>query len=62
MYGVAVTFLKNLLHILIKGTSSAYVGELFNFLMGSVFAFSAGMIYQWKKSRKTALIGSVAVA
>ena len=62
IYGVAVTFLKNLLHILIKGTSSAYVGELFNFLMGSVFAFSAGMIYQWKKSRKTALIGSVAGA
>ena len=62
VYRVTVTFLKNLLHILIKGTSSAYVGELFNFLMGSVFAFSAGMIYQWKKSRKTALIGSVAGA
>ena len=62
VYGVTVTFLKNLLHVLIKGTSSAYVGELFNFLMGSVFAFSAGMIYQWKKSRKTALIGSVAGA
>lgn len=62
VYGVTVTFLKNLLHILIKGTSSAYVGELFNFLMGSVFAFSAGMIYQRKKSRKTALIGSVAGA
>ena len=62
VYGVTVTFLKNLLHILIKGTSPAYVGELFNFLMGSVFAFSAGMIYQWKKSRKTALIGSVAGA
>ena len=62
VYGVTVTFLKNLLHIVIKGTSSAYVGELFNFLMGSVFAFSAGMIYQWKKSRKTALIGSVAGA
>lgn len=62
VYGVTVTFLKNLLHILIKGTSSAYVGELFNFLMGSVFAFSAGMIYQWKKSRRTALIGSVAGA
>ena len=59
IYGVAVTFLKNLLHIVFKGTSSAYVGELFNFLMGSVFAFSAGFIYQWKKSRKSALLGSV---
>ena len=59
IYGVAVTFLKNLLHILIKGTSSAYVGELFNFVMGSVFAFSAGFIYRRKKSRKSALLGSV---
>ena len=62
MYGVAVAFLKNLLHILIKGTSSAYVGELFNFLMGSVFAFTAGVIYQRKKSRATALLGAVAGA
>ena len=59
VYGVTVTFLKNLLHILIKGTSSAYVGELFNFVMGSVFAFSAGFIYQRRKSRKSALIGSL---
>ena len=62
VYGVTVTFLKNLLHILIKGTSSAYVGELFNFLMGSVFAFTAGIIYQRKKSRATALLGAVAGA
>ena len=59
LYGVAVTLLKNLLFILLHGTSSAYVGELFNFLMGSVFAFSAGFIYQRKKSRKSALIGSI---
>ena len=62
VYGVAVTFLKNLLHILIKGTSSAYVGELFNFLMGSVFAFTTGVIYQRKKTRATALLGAVAGA
>lgn len=59
VYGVAVTFLKNLLFSLLHGTSSAYVGELFNFIMGSVFAFSAGLIYQWKKSRRNALIGSL---
>ena len=51
--------MKNLLFILLHGTSSAYVGELFNFLMGSVFAFSAGFIYQRKKSRQSALIGSI---
>ena len=37
VYGVVVAFLKNLLFAVLHGTSSAYVGELFNFLMGSVF-------------------------
>ena len=46
-------------HILFKGTSSAYVGELCNFLLGSVFCLAAGFIYQLKKSRKSALIGSL---
>ena len=62
VYGVVVTLLKNLLFIVFHGTSSAYVGELFNFLMGSVFAFTAGLIYHTGKSRKTALIGAVAGA
>ena len=59
IYGVAVTFLKNLLHIVFKGTTSAYVGELCNFLLGAVFSMAAGFIYQRKKSRKNALIGAV---
>ena len=59
VYGVAVTFLKNLLHIVFKGTSSAYVGELCNFLLGAVFSLVAGFIYQLKKSRKSALIGAI---
>ena len=59
VYGVAVTFLKNLLHIVFKGTSSAYVGELCNFLLGAVFSLVAGFIYQRAKSRKSALIGAI---
>ena len=59
IYGVAVTFLKNLLHIVFKGTSSAYVGELCNFLLGAVFSLAAGFIYQRKKSCKSALIGAI---
>ena len=59
IYGVAVTFLKNLLHIVFKGTTSVYVGELCNFLLGAVFSMAAGFIYQRKKSRKSALIGAV---
>ena len=59
MQGVAVAFLKNLLHIIFKGTNSAYVGELFNFAMGAVFAFTAGTIYHRGKSRRSAVIGSL---
>ena len=51
VYGIVVTFLKNLLFSVLHGTSSAYVGELFNFVMGSVFSFSAGYIYSRNKSR-----------
>lgn len=59
IYGVVIELLKNLLHILIKGTSSAGVGELSNFLLGAVFAFTAGMIYKTHKSRKGAIVASV---
>ena len=62
VYGVAVAFLKNLLHIVIKGTSSAYVGELFNFIMGAVLAFTAGTIYRRKKTRTNAILASVAAS
>ena len=55
IYGVVVTLLKNVLFSVLHGTSSAYVGELFNFIMGSVFGF----IYQRKKSRKSALTGAL---
>lgn len=59
VYGVVITLIKNILQCVIKGTSSAYVGEVFNFIMGSVFSFTAGFIYQRSKSRRTALLGAV---
>ena len=33
VYGVVISFMKNLLHIIIKGTSTACVGELCNFML-----------------------------
>ncbi|MDO4813363.1 MAG: ECF transporter S component [Eubacteriales bacterium] len=59
VYGVVVTLVKNLLFIIFHGTSSAYVGELCNFLLGSVFSFSAGLIYRHHKSRRSALLGAL---
>lgn len=59
VYGAVIELLKNLLHILIKGTSSAGVGELFNFLCGSFMCVAAGIIYHFKRSRKSAVIASL---
>jgi len=56
--GVVIELLKNILHILIKGTSSAFVGELSNFLLGAVFAAVAGAVYKVKKNRKGAILAA----
>ena len=61
-YGVLIELLKNLLHILIKGTTSAGVGELSNFLLGAVFCLVAGFIYKAKKTTGGALLAAVAGA
>lgn len=56
VYGVVIELVKNLLHILLKGTSSAGVGELSNFLLGASFAFTAGWLYRRNKTRKGAIV------
>lgn len=57
VYGVAIQLVKNLLHL--PFGTSAGVGELSNFLLGAAFVLVAGLIYKRRKSRKTALIGSI---
>jgi riboflavin transporter FmnP len=59
VYGVVIELVKNLLHILIKGTTSNGVGELCNFVLGASFAFTAGVFYRRNKSRKGAILGSL---
>jgi len=58
--GVGIEFLKILLHLLISGTSTAYVGDIANFLIGCSFVIPAGCIYQRAKSRKHAIAGMAA--
>ena len=57
--GVMIEFVKILLKLLMKGTSTAFVGDLANFVVGCSFILPASIIYLFKKTRKTALIGSV---
>lgn len=51
VYGSVVCLIKNLLHIIIKGTSSGGAGELCNFLLGVFFVAPAGALYQKLKPK-----------
>lgn len=57
--GVMIEFCKVALKILVKGTSTAFVGDLANFVIGCSFLLPASIIYMNRKSKKTALIGSI---
>lgn len=54
--GVAVELLKNILKLIIRGTNTAFVGELANFVLGAIFVMTSGMIYNRKKNKKMAAI------
>lgn len=58
--GVIICLVKNVLHLFI--TSTGGVGELSNFILGVAFVLPAGLLYKYKKTRTTALIGSIAGA
>ena len=58
--GVVIELVKNILHTFNSGSFG--VGELSNFLLGSIFVGTAGIIYRIKRSKKGALIGSFAGA
>lgn len=57
--GVLIELIKILLKLLIKGTSTAYVGDMANFIMGCFFLLPAGIIYKMNRTKKGALIGMV---
>ncbi|NLB16248.1 MAG: ECF transporter S component [Clostridiales bacterium] len=62
--GILIQFIKNLIHSAISTTS--FVGELSNFLLGSVFVGTAGLIYKFRKTKSGAaaasLIGALLMA
>ncbi|MBP3198247.1 MAG: ECF transporter S component [Butyrivibrio sp.] len=60
MVGVMIEFIKVLLNILIQGTTSGFVGEIANFVVGAAFILPATIIYRFKKTRKAALISCLA--
>lgn len=59
MVGVIVQFLKNLLNVVIEGSTTGGVGEFANFVVGSAFAYTAGLVYYKKKTFGRAVAGLV---
>lgn len=55
--GVIICLIKNLLHLM--DSNSMLVGELSNFILGAAFVIPAGLIYKFKKTKKSALIGGI---
>lgn len=50
--GIIIEALKNILHILVSGSSTGGVGEIANFLIGVSFVWPASYIYNKEKRRK----------
>ena len=55
--GVTAEFLKVFLKLLIKGTSTAFIGDYANFVVGCSFILPASAIYHAHKTKRTAIIG-----
>jgi len=58
--GVAAEFVKIMVKLLLKGTTTAFVGDFANFCVGCAFVLPASIIYHAKPGKKTALLGMAA--
>ena len=55
--GGIIVILKVILRFLLKGTGTAFVGEIANIIVGLALVVPAAYIYHRNKSKKTAIIG-----
>lgn len=53
--GVMMEFIKILLKLCVKGTSTAFVGDLANFVVGCSFIIPASAMYAFRKTKKSAV-------
>lgn len=58
--GVTAEFLKVFLKLLLKGTTTAFVGDYANFVVGCCYILPASAIYHVHKSKKSAILGMAA--
>ena len=57
VWGVVIELIKNLIHLPASGTMG--VGELSNFLTGSIFVLTAGLIYRKVRTKKGAAVSMI---
>ena len=55
--GVVIELIKILIHLIIKGTTTGFVGEIANFVIGCALVVPAGFIYRFRKTKKAAILG-----
>ena len=58
--GVMTEFIKILLKLVMKSTSTAFVGELANFTVGCTLILPAGILYLSRKTKRMALMACLA--
>ena len=58
--GVASELLKVTIKLMIKGTSTAFVGDFANFCVGCAMVLPASIVYHIRKTKKNAVLGLVA--
>ncbi|HHV71488.1 MAG TPA: ECF transporter S component [Clostridia bacterium] len=56
--GIIIQLVKNLLHLVFK-SQTAGVGELANFITGASYVLFAGIVYQFNKTKKGAIIAMI---
>ena len=57
--GVVAEAVKILVNLVLDGTGTAFVGELANFVVGSIFVLTATSIYHIKKNKTMAIVACV---
>ncbi len=58
--GVAAELVKIIVKLLLKGTTTAFVGELANFITSCAFILPASIIYHARPGKKSAILGMAA--
>ena len=56
---IIIELIKNIINIILNGTTTAFIGEFANFITGCALVVPASIIYKYNKSLKGAIISLV---